>query len=314
MKKILLFLSTVAFIISGPKSSNAQGHGHQHHPHQQISEVCELRTDMRKLWEDHITWTRNVILNLIDNLPGASTAVPRLLQNQVDIGDAFKPYFGNAAGDNLTYLLTTHITTAADLLTGLANGDTAAMNAANAAWYANADSIAHFLHQINPDQWSYQDVFDMMDEHLDLTAGEAIARKNADYAADVAYYDSVHFEILEMADFLTEGIVRQFPHQFNHRMAQLDVTLDDGTVVLDQNSPNPFADQTVIHYFIPDNVNEAEIVFTNSMGQTVKKIALSEKGEGELTVNTANLNNGIYSYSIVIDGKVADTKRMLHQN
>src|ERR1051325_9526493 len=112
--------------------------------------ACDLRTNMRKLWEDHITWTRNVIFNIIDSLPGETEAVTRLLQNQVDIGNAFKPFYGQAAGDSLTALLYTHITTAADLLIALVNGDATGVATANAAWYANADSIAQFLPSRNP--------------------------------------------------------------------------------------------------------------------------------------------------------------------
>jgi hypothetical protein len=60
----------------------------------------ELRTNMRKLWEDHVTWTRNVICCLVDGLPGADQAVKRLLQNQDDIGNAIKPVYGEMAGIN----------------------------------------------------------------------------------------------------------------------------------------------------------------------------------------------------------------------
>src|SRR5262245_5811618 len=60
--------------------------------------AAELRTNMRKLWEDHVTWTRNVICCLTDDLPGTDQAVKRLLKNQDDIGNAIKPVYGDAAG------------------------------------------------------------------------------------------------------------------------------------------------------------------------------------------------------------------------
>src|ERR1035437_5632774 len=65
-----------------------------------------LKTNMRKLWEDHVTWTRNVILCLVDELPGVDQAVKRLMQNQTDIGNAIKPYYGEEAGKKLTEMLT----------------------------------------------------------------------------------------------------------------------------------------------------------------------------------------------------------------
>lgn len=170
----------------------------------------ELKTNMRKLWEDHVTWTRNVIFNIIDDLPGTDEAVKRLLKNQDDIGNAIKPYYGEAAGDKLSKLLHVHITTAADLLKATKNDDDTASKEANDKWEANADEISEFLSKANPN-WKLADMKKMMHEHLKLTTDEAVARKKKDYDADVTAYDKVHDEILEMSDMLTMGIIKQFP-------------------------------------------------------------------------------------------------------
>ena len=172
-----------------------------------------LRTNMRKLWEDHVTWTRNVILNVIDDLPGTEQAINRLLQNQVDIGNAIKPVYGKAAGDQLTALLKVHITTAADLLKAAKAGNTMEFNNANKKWIDNADQISEFLSKANPN-WKLSEMKKMMHDHLTLTTDEAVARQQKNYDADIAAYDKVHNEILEMSDMLTDGIVKQFPEKF----------------------------------------------------------------------------------------------------
>lgn len=269
---------------------------------------CDLKTDMRKLWEDHITWTRNVIFNIIDNLPGTTQAVNRLLQNQVDIGNAIKAYYGDAAGNQLTALLHDHITIAATLLTALKNNDATALAAANAQWYANADAIAKFLSNANP-AWPYSDMKAMMFMHLDLTKAEAVARKNADYAGDVVAYDNVTNEILKMADMLTSGIIQQFRNQFNG--CPLTTPSVKPMVTLRQNMPNPFTDQTVISFFIPSSVNKANLTIYDHTGNAVRTFNLTQRGEGSLRFNASNLEHGLYTYSIIADGVISESKKMV---
>jgi hypothetical protein len=173
---------------------------------------------MRKLWEDHITWTRLVIVGFFADpdatLPDLNASVDRLLQNQTDIGNAIKPFYGDAAGDQLTELLRQHILIAAEILQAAKSGDTAALNDASARWYANADEIAVFLNSANPENWPLDEMKAMMREHLDLTLQEAVTYLNGDYTGSVAAYEQVHLEILDMADMLSEGIIRQFPQKF----------------------------------------------------------------------------------------------------
>src|SRR5690349_5535880 len=112
-----------------------------------------FRDAMRKLWEDHITWTRLYIISAAADLPDKDATTQRLLQNQADIGDAIKSYYGDAAGDQLAALLKDHILDAAALLTAAKAGDNAGVQAASDKWYANADDIATFLNKANPDNW-----------------------------------------------------------------------------------------------------------------------------------------------------------------
>ncbi|HEX5810164.1 MAG TPA: hypothetical protein VFY25_15955 [Anaerolineales bacterium] len=169
---------------------------------------------MRQLWEDHITWTRLVIVSIANDLPDTGATVQRLLQNQQDIGDAIKPFYGDAAGEQLSALLTDHILIAADILQATKTGDDAALNNAIERWYANADDIAEFLHAANPESWPLEEMKMMMREHLDLTLQEAVAYLQGDHTGSIAAYDEIHHQILHMADMLSGGIVSQFPKSF----------------------------------------------------------------------------------------------------
>jgi hypothetical protein len=172
-----------------------------------------LRATMRRLWEDHIVWTRMFIVGAVAGTPDAGPAAERLLRNQSDIGDAVKPFYGEAAGDRLTELLRDHILGAADLLTAVKSGDAGA-GALRERWYANGDEIAAFLSAANPTAWPLATLQGVMRGHLDHTLEEAGARLKGDWAADIAAYDKVHEHALGMADALSDGIVKQFPERF----------------------------------------------------------------------------------------------------
>ncbi len=111
---------------SGDDGSHGRGRGASI---ERTESAVAFRNDMRKLWEDHITWTRLFIVSFAADLPDLGPTTDRLLRNQTDIGDAVKPYYGDAAGDQLTELLRQHILTAADLLAAAKSGDTAAFDA-----------------------------------------------------------------------------------------------------------------------------------------------------------------------------------------
>jgi hypothetical protein len=173
-----------------------------------------LRTDLRKLWEDHITWTRLYIVAAEAGAPDTAATAARLLRNQDDIGNALKPLYGEAAGAQLTALLRQHILVAGALVGAAKAGDAAKVASTKTAWYANADQIAAFLTKANPTSWPAADMRQMMRDHLDLTLAEAVDHLQGHAAADIADYDKVHAEILKMADMLTDGIVAQFPRAF----------------------------------------------------------------------------------------------------
>jgi hypothetical protein len=169
---------------------------------------------MAKLWEDHIVWTRMVIVDFAAGLPDLKAAETRLLRNQTAIGNAIKPYYGVAAGNALTKLLRTHILEAVPVLQAAKDGDKAGLTKAIDAWYANGHQIAAFLSKANPHAWPLSMTSSMMKHHLDLTAKEAVSRLQGHWAADIAAYDQVHLEILQMAHMLSSGIVSQFPNRF----------------------------------------------------------------------------------------------------
>jgi len=209
--------ATLVLAISGARDSQAES-GHGHHMATATARITPkqlaFHDGMRKLWEDHITWTRLAIVSFAGDLPDLSATETRLLRNQTDIGNAVKPFYGRAAGNRLTALLKDHILGAVALLQAAKAGDPALIKQRSDEWYANGKQIADFLHRANPRHWPRRELREMMKMHLDQTLAEATHRLQGDFAADIRDYERIHRHILEMADTLSDGIIAQFPRRF----------------------------------------------------------------------------------------------------
>src|SRR5689334_5695985 len=209
---VLLAIAAVA----GATASTAPAH---HHATAAAStpataKAVRFHDAMRKLWEDHITWTRLAIVSFASGSPDLPATEARLLKNQSDIAAAIRPYYGQAASTKLRSLLRAHILGAVALLQAAKANDTAALTKAHDAWYANGNDVADFLSSANPRNWPRGEMRSMMKEHLDVTLKEAVDQLGGKFAASVADYDSIHAHILEMADQLSSGIIAQFPSRF----------------------------------------------------------------------------------------------------
>jgi hypothetical protein len=84
---------------------------------------------------------------------------------------------------------------------------------------------------------------------------------------------------------------------------------DKDVIVLDQNVPNPFAEQTTITYNVPEKYNFAQIIFKTVEGKIIRTIDIDKKGQGQLNVFANDLSNGLYMYTLIADGKIIDTNK-----
>jgi hypothetical protein len=176
-------------------------------------QALSLTLALRRLWADHVIWTREYVVAAIADAPDAGAVAGRLLKNQEDLGNAVVPFYGQAAGTKLTDLLKEHIMIAVDLVAAAKNGDQAKFSQADAAWDRNAANIASFLASANPN-WPEKDVADLLGQHLTLTKSEAVARLKGNWEDDIEAFDQIFTEILTVADVLAAGIIKQFPKKF----------------------------------------------------------------------------------------------------
>lgn len=175
--------------------------------------AIQLHGDLRKLWIDHTIWTRSYIVSALADLKDKDQVLTRLLQNQKDIGNAIKPYYGEAAGNKLGELLTEHIVLAGKVVDAAKSGNKTKLKKYNTEWYRNADDIAAFLSTANPN-WPKQEVKQLLYTHLQMVTDQVVARLKQDWKTDITAYDRGEDHIIKIADTLTNGIIKQFPDKF----------------------------------------------------------------------------------------------------
>jgi flagellar hook assembly protein FlgD len=112
---------------------------------------------------------------------------------------------------------------------------------------------------------------------------------------------------------INHNIIQQNDDETQRQLNRvLNIKLNDNrNIVLNQNVPNPFAEQTTISFSIPSTVNQAQIHFYDEKGNLIKTVELTERGNGKINVFASDLSTGTYTYTLVADGQVVATKRMV---
>lgn len=175
--------------------------------------ACDLRMEERRLWIDHVSWTRSYIISALASLEDKDDVAQRLLKNQDDIGNSIKPIYGEEAGNALAKLLREHIELAGQVVDAAKNGNKADLDKYNKLWYENADEIADFLSSANPN-YSNKTLKDMLHKHLQFVTEQVVARLNKDWKADISAYDKGEDHMIMFSDILIDGIIKQFPEKF----------------------------------------------------------------------------------------------------
>ncbi|PSR04101.1 MAG: hypothetical protein BRD49_06070, partial [Bacteroidetes bacterium SW_10_40_5] len=125
--------------------------------------------------------------------------------------------------------------------------------------------------------------------------------------------DQLSNQVNQLAEQVN-GEQRSFKKQEGEPLNQKTVTLsgeEANQAMLLQNRPNPYSNETVIPYYLPEDAQNANMLITNTQGQLLKRIPLEQTGKGELTLRTQNLKAGQYQYTLIVNGRKVQTRKMV---
>lgn len=163
----------------------------------------------RRLWTEHVLWTRFFMISTAFSLPDLPFVTQRLLQNPHDFVAELCPLYGKQIAMRFDRLLTEHLLIAAKLVAAAKAGDAAEVEKQRKLWYENAEDIACFLASINP-FWRERVWRDLLFDHLRMTENEAVQILTGQYEQSIKDFDDIQAEALQMADVMTCGMIRQF--------------------------------------------------------------------------------------------------------
>lgn len=173
-------------------------------------EQVNLLNTLRKLWIDHVMWTRSFILSTAFDSGDLEDVTKELLLNPVRFADALRPLYGDKNARRFEELLSDHLLIAAALINAFKKGDSRTVEEQHNKWYVNADMIAQFLSEINPN-WQKTDWQNMLYDHLNMTEYEAAQILSNQFAESIVQYNKIEDEALKMADAMAYGIIKQIP-------------------------------------------------------------------------------------------------------
>jgi hypothetical protein len=171
-----------------------------------------FKKQVAKLWSQHGDYTRQAIVSTIAGLEDADATVAKLMKNQEDIGAAVVPYYGAAAGAELTRLLKEHVTIAVDIFNAIK--EARSTTALESVWLTNSQAIAKLLDSADSDHWPYEVVLGILNQHTDSALKQARSRFAKDWVADIAAVDESYDTTQALANAFATGILEKFPEQF----------------------------------------------------------------------------------------------------
>ncbi|MGN1203555.1 MAG: LysM peptidoglycan-binding domain-containing protein [Lachnospiraceae bacterium] len=172
-------------------------------------EELKVNNEMRMAWMQHIYWELLYQSAVIHDLPNRKATENRLLETAEQIAAVFAPFYSENKINRLTELLKKHIEIAGRMLQAMKDGDVRTEETEEALWKDNAAQIARFLADNNTD-YDYDELLTYLNRHLDMTKRIMETELSGDYTEVIRLFEEAENQTMELADYLTEGLIRKF--------------------------------------------------------------------------------------------------------
>lgn len=174
-----------------------------------FEDEIELNNDMRKAWMQHIYWLRMFMSSLFENLEDIDAVEARLMRTPEDIASVMDKFYPQAQILQLMQLLGEHTDMGTQIMKAMQDNDMQAAERLERQWYQNAEKIAALLAGLNT-EYTYEDILRELSRHMDMTRRQMTAAMNHEHDEEIRIFDESENQILELADYLTSGLLKQF--------------------------------------------------------------------------------------------------------
>ena len=165
----------------------------------------DLRQRMRMAWLNHITLVKFYLISFFENLSSQNAWKDAVYKNAEEILAIFAQYYPASAMQRFRKLFMEHLRLTDEVAAGL-KADPAFSGAAMENWYINAEEIASFLSRQTP-AYNETELRKMFYDHLDMERQQMEAYLDGDYVTDIEIYLRSQQNMIELADFLTSGLL-----------------------------------------------------------------------------------------------------------
>jgi trimeric autotransporter adhesin len=167
---------------------------------------------------------------------------------------------------------------------------------------------------VNGRVFSTGDQLGFIAQDLQKTFPELV-KENSDGYLAVNYSGMIPVLVEAIKELKVE--IGQLKNQLNST-SSVEKDIDGGTkpsgILLEQNHPNPFSQETLIGYTLPDGVTSSALYIFDLTGKQLAVFENLKAGKNELSISASKLSPGLYNYSLIVNGRIVDTKKMLLTN